>query len=82
VSHLPAETMRNRRAPVEPPPVPPAPAGDEDPELDTDPERRKIREALAATGGNQTEAAKRVGVSRRTLINRMIAYDLPRPRKR
>jgi two-component system response regulator AtoC len=45
-------------------------------------ERREILHALARTGGNQTEAAKLVGVSRRTLINRMIAYDLPRPRKR
>jgi DNA-binding NtrC family response regulator len=81
VSHLPAETMRTRRAPVEPAPLPPPPDTSE-PDLDTDPERRRIREALAATGGNQTEAAKLVGVSRRTLINRMIAFDIPRPRKR
>ncbi len=79
-SHLPVETMRSRRAPAEPAPLPPAPSADD--EYDLDPERQKIRDALAATGGNQTEAAKLVGVSRRTLINRMIAFDLPRPRKR
>jgi transcriptional regulator with PAS, ATPase and Fis domain len=80
VDHLPVETMRTRRAPVEPAPVTPAVPADDD--FDVDPERRKIREALAVTGGNQTEAAKLVGVSRRTLINRMISFDLPRPRKR
>jgi len=75
VVHLPAETMRSRRAPAETQPIPVE-------EYSLDPERQRIMDALVATGGNQTEAAKIVGVSRRTLINRMIAYDLPRPRKR
>lgn len=55
--------------------VPPRP----DPELDD--ERRRIIDALEACGGNQTRAAKRLGVSRRTLINRLDTFDLPRPKK-
>ena len=34
-------------------------------------ERRLIEQALAATGGNRTEAAKRLGVSRRTLFTKV-----------
>jgi two-component system response regulator AtoC len=44
-------------------------------------ERERILEALRATGGNQTKAAQLLGVSRRTLLNRLDQYDLPRPRK-
>jgi DNA-binding NtrC family response regulator len=45
-------------------------------------ERQRIVEALAACGGNQTEAAALLGMSRRTLISRIAEYGLPRPRKR
>jgi transcriptional regulator with PAS, ATPase and Fis domain len=44
-------------------------------------ERTRIVDALKACGGNQTRAAKLLGVSRRTLINRLDAFDLPRPKK-
>jgi Bacterial regulatory protein, Fis family/FHA domain len=44
-------------------------------------ERQRIARALAECGGNQTKAAKRLGISRRTLVTRLGAYDLPRPRK-
>ncbi len=44
--------------------------------------REEIVTALAASGGNQADAAKRLGVSRRTLINWLDAHELPRPRKR
>jgi DNA-binding NtrC family response regulator len=38
-------------------------------------------EALNACGGNQTRAAEMLGISRRTLVNRLNELDLPRPRK-
>ncbi|HSU42091.1 MAG TPA: sigma 54-interacting transcriptional regulator [Polyangiaceae bacterium] len=45
-------------------------------------ERARIIGALERCGGNQTHAARLLGVSRRTLINRIQRYNLPRPRKR
>jgi transcriptional regulator with PAS, ATPase and Fis domain len=45
-------------------------------------ERQRITRALEAAEGNQTRAAEILGVSRRTLINRLEEYGLPRPRKR
>jgi two-component system, NtrC family, response regulator AtoC len=44
-------------------------------------ERETILEALAQCGGNQTRAAKVLGISRRTLVARIEAYGAPRPRK-
>jgi DNA-binding NtrC family response regulator len=44
-------------------------------------ERERIIHALAACEGNQTEAAKMLGIARRTLINKVEQYGLPRPRK-
>jgi transcriptional regulator with GAF, ATPase, and Fis domain len=49
--------------------------------VDTD-ERRRIQDALDRVGGNQTDAAKLLGISRRTLIKRLDRYGLARPRKR
>jgi two-component system response regulator AtoC len=45
-------------------------------------ERKRIAEVLDRCGGNQTRAAKMLGISRRTLTNRLGQYDLPRPRKK
>jgi two-component system response regulator AtoC len=45
-------------------------------------ERQKVLEALNQCDGNQTKAARLLGVSRRTLVNWLNAHDLPRPRKR
>ena len=44
-------------------------------------EKQRILEALEACAGNQTRAAKMLGMSRRAFINRLDAYDIPRPRK-
>jgi transcriptional regulator with AAA-type ATPase domain len=44
-------------------------------------ERQRILDALSLCSGNQTRAAKLLGISRRTLINRLDAYRIPRPRK-
>ena len=45
-------------------------------------ERRRVLEALETCAGNQTHAARLLGISRRTLINKLEKFALPRPRKR
>ena len=47
-----------------------------------DAERRRIVGALEQSAGNQTRAAKLLGMSRGTLVARLDAHGLPRPRKR
>ncbi|MBL8714412.1 MAG: sigma 54-interacting transcriptional regulator [Myxococcales bacterium] len=44
-------------------------------------ERDLILKALEQCAGNQTQAAKLLGISRRTLVSRLEQYQLPRPRK-
>jgi DNA-binding NtrC family response regulator len=43
-------------------------------------ERQRIIAALTRCGGNQTQAAELLGISRRTLVTRLSQYNLPRPR--
>jgi two-component system, NtrC family, response regulator AtoC len=45
-------------------------------------ERRRIEEVLQLFSGNQTRAAEHLGLSRRTLLNRLDEYGLSRPRKK
>jgi two-component system, NtrC family, response regulator AtoC len=58
--------------------VPHAAPGD----LDKTAERLRIIAALEQCAGNQTRAAKLLGVSLRTLVNRLAEHKLARPRKR
>jgi DNA-binding NtrC family response regulator/pSer/pThr/pTyr-binding forkhead associated (FHA) protein len=44
-------------------------------------ERRRIIDMLDQCGGNQTRAARALGLSRNTLLARLSAYNLRRPRK-
>jgi two-component system response regulator AtoC len=44
-------------------------------------ERARISEALEQCAGNQTRAARVLGVSRRTLINHLERLNMPRPKK-
>jgi DNA-binding NtrC family response regulator len=45
-------------------------------------EKERIVDALAKTGGNQSQAAKLLGISRRNMITRIERYGIVRPRKR
>jgi transcriptional regulator with PAS, ATPase and Fis domain len=45
-------------------------------------ERQRIVDALEKCDGNQTKAAKLLGISRRMLVNRLDLHRLPRPRKK
>jgi DNA-binding NtrC family response regulator len=69
-----ASTLPLRR--IGPEPAPP-PTADEPPAS----ERERILAALAECGGNQSRAAKMLGISRTTLVTRLNGYGVPRPRK-
>jgi len=43
-------------------------------------EKERIVEALERCGGNQTRAARMLGISRNTLMTKLDAYDIARPR--
>jgi len=60
-------------------PTPPGDAGETIPlrALLADVERRAIRRALLACGGNRTQTAERLGISRRQLFDKIREYDLP-----
>jgi two-component system, NtrC family, response regulator AtoC len=71
--HLPVDKMRATLAP------------DDDNNVDLRArrdalEKQVVIDALERAGGNQTVAARMLGIARRTLITRMHQYGLPRPR--
>ena len=71
---------RPARAPA--PAVPPAsPAGSLSEEV-SDLEKKRILDALERSGGNQSKAATELGMPRRTLVRRLRAYGLTKPRGR
>ena len=79
--HLPMETMTANSpllalAPVEGLGRPPAPL-----DAAQESERDRIQRVLAECAGNQSRAAKRLGIARSTLVLKLNAYQLPRPRK-
>jgi DNA-binding NtrC family response regulator/pSer/pThr/pTyr-binding forkhead associated (FHA) protein len=97
VEHLPLDkmgpvlTLSSAPRPVAPPlqaagksPASTAsPASDEDGLRDEHAaERQRVIEALEQCAGNQTQAARLLGISRTTLVMRLEAYRLPRPRKK
>jgi DNA-binding NtrC family response regulator len=63
--------------------TPPEPSGPADVRVQADAvERQAIESALARTGGNQTAAARELGMSRRALTSKLDQHGLDRPRKR
>jgi DNA-binding NtrC family response regulator len=65
--------------PVAAAPVPSSPRGLENEIREL--ERRRIAAALDACGGNQSQAARELGISRAVLMNRMKVFGLGRPKK-
>ena len=89
VEHLLLEPSRPARAAealarvAQPPAVTPAPGiAAAAPAGDTETEKRRIEEALAKCGGNQSRAAKLLGIARSTLVLRLEAHGITRPRKK
>jgi transcriptional regulator with PAS, ATPase and Fis domain len=60
----------------------PAPPGGDLRSVRAASERERIIAALAKTAGNQKLAATELGISRRTLVNKLGQYGIERPRKR
>ncbi len=81
------EIARARSEASRPTAVPRPPASPSSVEIDElrarmdEAERRRIVAALEACGGNQTKAARMLGISRGTFVTRLATYGLPRPRK-
>ncbi len=71
--HLPVEKLRLAR------PAPPPPVASNVQTREEDPERERIVAVLAEVGANQTRAAKKLGMSRGTLIERLKRYGIKRP---
>lgn len=83
LTHEGAELLGPMLRPSHPPSVPPSASepDDEPPLGSVAEERARVIDALERCAWNQTQAAKLLGVSRRTLIKRLELFALPRPRK-
>jgi transcriptional regulator with PAS, ATPase and Fis domain len=78
--HLPMEKLGGSS-----PSNPLAPSDQSQPGLRPTPsppdERQRIIDALASCAGNQSRAAKMLGIPRRTFVARLDQYKIPRPKK-
>ncbi|MBX3221584.1 MAG: sigma 54-interacting transcriptional regulator [Labilithrix sp.] len=91
--HHPSAPPPPHHHPSSPPPYPPSREPSQPPGMSTVAfgsslpaevdalERERILAVLAQCGGNQTQAAEMLGISRRTLLRRLDEYAVPRPRK-
>jgi DNA-binding NtrC family response regulator len=95
--HLPPSLLGSAVAsgrPATPAPAPPAAAAPQEPPRRANGEapnlpaeietltKARIIEALERSAWNQTRAARMLGISRGTLISRLTAFGIARPRKR
>jgi len=84
--HLPLDKMRSVVLVSQPKPPATSERDTELPVADLSPEelaeRQRIIDVLAECAGNQSQAAEALGISRSTLVNRLNAYRIRRPRKR
>src|SRR5439155_7571549 len=84
--HLPVEKLTSRLLAPPAPEKSPTPAKTGSPreaaerEL-RDAKKRELVDALEACGGNQTRAAKSLGISRKRLMARLDEYGITRPTK-
>jgi DNA-binding NtrC family response regulator len=79
--HLPTDKMRQRVALFTPAASPDGQGADPLIAALAEREKQSFVDALARCGGNQTQAARLLGVSRGTFLTRMNAYGIARPRK-
>jgi len=81
LEHLPVEKIRGWT------PAPPsarAPSANESSDSgssEPDSEKKRILDALAVCAGNQSRAAKLLGMARRTFVSKLDLYGVPRPQK-
>jgi two-component system, NtrC family, response regulator AtoC len=81
--HLPMDKMMSSFASTDRRPATPRLAATEAPPAGSvaDLERQRIIDALEQCAGNQTYAARQLGISRSTMLARLKEFSLPRPRK-
>src|SRR5262249_46280196 len=80
--HLPFDRTATRTTSWPPAPLPESSPPRAETDADEQLERQRVLEALARCGGNQTHAAKLLGLARGTLAARLDAYGIARPRKK
>jgi DNA-binding NtrC family response regulator len=82
LDHLPVDKLDPMRAPrPTPSPQQPLRAAERTRTPTQENERQRILDALNACAGNQSRAAQRLGISRRTLVTKLDTYRIPRPKK-
>ena len=81
IDRISAERLSSERLSSPTLPLPPPAEPRSLPNAVADLERQRILDALEQCGGNQTRAARALGISRNTLLARLDEYGLPRPRK-
>jgi DNA-binding NtrC family response regulator len=82
LEHLPLEKM-HKQPPPEQVPISTERVVSQDSATQPPPsdERQRIVDALNACAGNQSRAAKMIGMPRRTFVSKLDSYGIPRPQK-